>query len=493
MDQEKYIFVYGAAVQGIQQFIFRTDKLKDIVGASELVERICTSLFKEGCLQGAQPLVNAAGNIKCVFSSEAECRKAVREFPRMVMLAAPGITISQAVVKTTQTEFDGHFREVLDRLEEKLHVQRNRPSKSMTIGLAATERSRATGLPAVAVAGGDYIDEATMKKAELSDGARVTLRLCEKSFGLEGLSPRNVALNIADLTGNNDWIAVIHADGNGLGEVVRRESGSAASLHAFSEHLDQATKEAAQAAFKEVCGIKGCDPASGFIPFRPVVLGGDDMTMICRASLALPYVKSYLRNFEEATRRLLGADGLTACAGIAFVKSSYPFHYGYELAEMLCSQAKKVSKSPVVCGGRTPAPSSVMFYKVQGSFIEDFDCMVEKEKVPAEGHSFCFGPYFLNQQAGYWTIDDLEDSSSVLSSKDGNTVKTAIRKWMTAMHQDMTMAQQAQDRSKQILSGSLKDVFTKATAPSERTGQAGKFYPAADMIDVHTLQSQTTK
>ena len=491
MDHEKYIFVYGAAVQGIQQFIFRTDKLKDIVGASELVERICTSLFREKYLQSAQPLVNAAGNIKCVFSNEAECRKAVREFPRTVMLAAPGITISQAVVKTTQAELDGRFSEVLDRLEAKLHVQRNKSSKSMTIGLAATERSRATGLPAVAIAGGDYVDEATMKKAELSDGVGVTLRLCKKSFGLDGLSPRNVALNIADLTGNNDWIAVIHADGNGLGEVVRRESGSADSLHTFSDHLDQATKEAAQAAFREVCGIKGGDPVSGVIPFRPVVLGGDDMTMICRASLALPYVKSYLRNFEEATRRHLGGDGLTACAGIAFVKSSYPFHYGYELAEMLCSQAKKVSKSPGVGGGRTLAPSSVMFYKVQGSFIEDFGCMVEKEKVPAEGHNFCFGPYFLNQQNGYWTIDDLEGSSLALSSKDGNTVKTAIRKWMTAMHQDMKMAQQIQDRSEQILSGDLKKVFLKATKPQERDGQ--KFYPAADMIDVHTLQSQTTK
>ncbi len=489
MDHEKYIFVYGAAVQGIQQFIFRTDKLKDIVGASELVERICTSLFKERYLQSARPLVNAAGNIKCVFSSEAECRKAVREFPRTVMLAAPGITISQAVVKTTQAELDGSFSEVLDRLEAKLHVQRNKPSKSMTLGLAATERSRATGLPAVAIAGGDYVDEATMKKAELSDGLGVTLRLCAKSFGLDSLSPRDVALNIADLTGNNDWIGVIHADGNGLGEIVRRKSGSADSLHTFSDHLDQATKEAAQAAFREVC--KGSDPIGGVIPFRPVVLGGDDMTMICRASLALPYVKSYLRNFEEATCRLLGGGGLTACAGIAFVKSSYPFHYGYELAEMLCSQAKKVSKSSGVVGTRSLAPSSVMFYKVQGSFIEDFDCMVEKEKVPAKGHNFCFGPYFLNPQTGYWTIDDLEKSSSALSSKDGNTVKTAIRKWMTAMHQDMKMAYQIRNRSEQILLGSLKNVFYEATKPQARDGQ--EFYPAADMIDVHTLQSQTTK
>ena len=33
-------YLYGAAVQGIQGFIFQTNKLRDIVGASELVERI---------------------------------------------------------------------------------------------------------------------------------------------------------------------------------------------------------------------------------------------------------------------------------------------------------------------------------------------------------------------------------------------------------------------------------------------------------------------
>ena len=31
-------FLYGASVQGFQRFIFQTNELKDIVGASELVE-----------------------------------------------------------------------------------------------------------------------------------------------------------------------------------------------------------------------------------------------------------------------------------------------------------------------------------------------------------------------------------------------------------------------------------------------------------------------
>lgn len=82
-------FLYGASVVGIQQFIFQTDKLKDIAGASELVHKICTELFKDvvgiGSYDEDSSIVKAAGNIRYVFNDEELCRKVVLEFPRRVM------------------------------------------------------------------------------------------------------------------------------------------------------------------------------------------------------------------------------------------------------------------------------------------------------------------------------------------------------------------------------------------------------------------------
>lgn len=491
---KKELFIYGAAVQGIQNFIFRTNELKDIVGASELVERICTSMFEKEFLQSGEALVNAAGNVKCLYSSEDECRKTVLLYPKKVMLAAPGITISQAVVKSTEAELRNKFPSLMGQLEEKLHVQRNKQPKSLTLGLMSIERSRKTGLPAVACVKDEYIDEGTQRKSELSDGAKATIKLCEKSFGQKNISPRNIALNIADLTGKNDWIAVIHADGNGLGEVVRRMSSTKEELRNFSAKLDKAATEAAQKAFKAIYTSESYWQDSVVFPFRPIVLGGDDMTMICKASLAIPYVKEYLSSFEEATKRHLGANnGLTACAGIAYIKSSYPFHYGYDLAETLCSQAKKVTKSPSICQKDKQAPSSLMFHKVQSSFIEDYDTMIEKEMTPQEGVRLCAGPYFLRSKDGFWTIDKLEETTDKLASEEGNAAKTAIRKWMTLMHKDTEMAQQSSKRSKQILSGDLKEVFTNATTPLQRPGAETTFYPAGDIIDLFTIQNQTTR
>jgi hypothetical protein len=78
------MYLYGASVQGIQDFIFKTNKLQEIVGASEIVKSIendfktITKGFK------IQPLMNAAGNIKAIFETEEECKELVLTFGKLV-------------------------------------------------------------------------------------------------------------------------------------------------------------------------------------------------------------------------------------------------------------------------------------------------------------------------------------------------------------------------------------------------------------------------
>ncbi len=486
------IYLYGAAVQGIQGFIFQTNELKDIVGASELVEEICTKMFAERFKGNGELIVSAAGNIKCLFTGEDQCRDAVLNFPKAVMEAAPGITISQAVVKTTQEEIDKKFQSVVDELESKLHAQRNRSSKSIITGLMGIERSRRTGLPAVKVEKDEFLDLGTAKKKARSDGSTATLTLARKSFGDEELRKEQLALNIEALTDRNDWIAIVHADGNGLGEILASKGGNKAELKEFSSKLSEATIAAAQKTFKELP-----QDAGKIIPIRPVVLGGDDMTVICRADIAVTYTQSFLTHFEEETK--LRGFPLTACAGIAFIKSSFPFHYGYNLAEMLCGRAKKDAKSRKV---NSLAPSCLMFHKVQSSFVEDFDEIVLKELTPCTGHSFEFGPYYLDEQDGRWTIEDLLSHAFTLTgkkkkdekkdkAKDGNAIKSDIRNWMSLMHEDIGKADQRKNRVLQLAKDEFKSTFEAATNAVERGGK--KCYPAFDILSIGTIVNLQTK
>lgn len=495
---EKYL--YGAAVQGIQSFIFQTNELQDIAGASNLVEEICTKMFDDYGKNGVQgeSIVRAAGNIKFLFSKREDCEKAVMEFPKKVMEAAPGITISQAVVKY---EEESKFGEYVEELERRLRIQRNMPMPSLTFGFMAMERNRKTGLPAIERDKDDYIDMPTKaKKKKRKD-------LSEKCFG-EQVKAEKYAFDIKNITGNNDWIAVIHADGNGLGKIIETIGHNQKELQKFSPALDKATEIAAQTAFSIIHPRIEKDKKINkdqIIPIRPVVLGGDDFTVICRASFALEYAEAFIREFEAQALKQTG-EKLTCCAGIAFIKSSFPFYYGYNLAEELCSAAKKASKKEAEIRGLDYIPSSLMFHKVQDSFVVDYKLIEKRELTPYKGHSWNCGPYYINKErkeadkdlTGLITTNVLTNYVEQLANDDKNVVKSKIRQWMSAMHESPNYAEQLARRAMDVLSDDSKDLFKCITSPAytiegENPKEITMYYPAYDTLSIYSVINQTTK
>lgn len=511
-------YLYGASIQGIQSYIFQTNELKDIIGASELVNKICDDFvdtYGEKSRNKGEMIIHAAGNIKCIFDDEAACRRAVRDFPRRAMEMAPGITISQAVVKIKD---DSEYAKKAEELEERLHAQRSHPVKSLTTGLMALERSRKTGLPATEIDKKvEYLDESTATKRKENG--------CDLYYTLTGedISHTNRAYDTKDLTGHNDWIAVIHADGNGLGEVVAMLSGDYRRFKNFSENLNEATIAAARAAYAAT--KEEDEKANGTwekMPIRPIVIGGDDLTVICRGDLAVKFVKEYLEAFERETQALT-ARKLTACAGIAFIKSSYPFYYGYDLAEALCGEAKKDAKSDKVKEANgNQAPSCLMFHKVQSSFVEDYAEIKRKELTTSDGGSLCFGPYYLNKanidkidktedgkRRSRWSIDELIDQRDKLAKEENNRVKTAIRQWLTLMHEDAGAAAQHSKRVTTINQDKpdLKTIYEDATTgivrieakdknpvgAKDSKDKEPKLYPAYDILSLLTITEQVTK
>ena len=504
-------YLYAAAVQGIQDFIFKTNELKHIVGASELVEQICTSAFEEFEAKEkgkGESVVRAAGNIKYVYQSLEDCKKAFRNFPRKIMLLAPGITVSQAVAAYDD---ESQFGSAIDEVERLLKTQRNKAPKSVMGGLMGIKRANNTGLPATSInKDGKYLDDSTIQK-ETFNQAKI---LCENSFNLKQISDKQVAYNISDITGKNDWIAIIHADGNGLGKVVQKVGKNKEVFREFSQKLDEATKAAAHAAYDNL-KFAGKINESKIIPIRPVVLSGDDMTVIIRGDLAIEYAKVFISAFETETKNRLsaiikdnhvfadgkdnhvfadGKDNLTACAGIAFIKSSYPFYYGYQLAEELCGQAKKDTKAIArERGSEDNLPDScLMFHKVQDSFITDYDAIVERElTIRSDSESrplFKAGPYYLDSpQVGKPTVDELEKYSNRLNGENGNGVKSGIRNWISLRIEDKAKAEQRKKRMIGLFSTNDKETINLLT--DEKTGRC----LAYDVLALNTIMNQQTK
>ncbi|CAA6818421.1 MAG: FIG00471280: hypothetical protein [uncultured Sulfurovum sp.] len=363
-------YLYGASVQGIQDFIFKTNKLQEIVGASEIVKGI-EKLFIDN-YEAEDILLNAAGNIKAVFT-EDECRKVVLEFPKRMMQSAYGITLSQAVVeivgkKPTQDE--------INLLEQRLKVQRNRVSIPLDLSLNIMALNPSTAKPVVAYRTiqkkSTPVDRATEQKIEANNN------FFQKNPHLKEFK------NLSEMSNAKNKIAVIHADGNGLGMLIPQLHKQGKKLSEFSKALDLATKSAFEKAKSDDMSI------------RDVILGGDDMVVICNANDALTFTKNFLLYFEEETEKELGSK-LTACAGIAYMNEKYPFHYAIALAEELCSATKKHAKKI----NESLAPSSLMFHNIQSSNFQSWSKFVDDEltiKNDKQEIRCDFGPYYLDEE-----------------------------------------------------------------------------------------------
>lgn len=490
-------YLYGASIQGIQGFIFQTGKLQDIAGASELVDMVCGELFERmfpGGFAGAK-VIAAAGKVQYVFDSFDDCATAVLKFPREVMRKAPGVTISQAVEVFSDDDFGG----AVGRLEQKLRARRNMPAAPLLAGLMGVRRSQSTGLPLVCKKNDKGEVECDDASTYAKRSANNVHKLCEKSFGVPVLHDE-VAYKLDKMTGRNDWLAVIHADGNSLGRVVQAVGRLREDFASFSQGLNDATVKAANEAYSSV--LPACGWPGGVIPIRPVVLGGDDMTVIIRGDLAIRYVEEFIKRFERNTKD--GKVGgilrkcevfdteepcLTACAGVAFVKSSYPFHFGYKLAEELCAAAKAAARRRTSDG--MPPKSCLMFHKVQDSFVRSYGDIRSRELEPiGGGPSLCHGPYFVNDDdvphdedgRTYMTISELRRMADELDSSPG--VRPGIRRWLSLLRADSAKAGQHLDRLREVNPSArgLIDALTR-----------GLSVPAYDCLALHTISSQDTK
>lgn len=145
----------------------------------------------------------------------------------------------------------------------------------------------------------------------------------------------------------NKYLAVIHMDGNGIGqrsmEYVRRLAAEdfisrQAAMEKFFFGMRSAMRAAVASALNEQF-----DDAPDH--YRLLMLGGDDVLVVCRADRALPLVTSVARGL--AGFELPDDEGpLTIGAGVAIGKPKLPFHRLHELAEQLASSAKRIAVDP---------------------------------------------------------------------------------------------------------------------------------------------------
>lgn len=446
-------YLYGLTIHGIQRFIFETGKLKEIVGGSEFVEQVCGKLFQEavesiGKYNKDNLIVSAAGKVIYLFEEAASCQHIATTYVKNIKEKIPELTIVQAAVSLNRRT----MRDALELLDERLETQRSRMPTPHGMGLIISERARRTGKPGVKE------DQDSDNPDALLDRSQVVKQAFSgKNTLIEKIAPNQgitFPTDLEELAKEGNWIAVIHADGNSMGKIVQgllREAEEQKKdvrnlLSKFSKKINEATQKATQSAFKQVV-LPSTDLSKEEPPLRPLLLGGDDLSLIIRADLALDFTHIFLQQFEANTKTLyseLGIpslkNGLTACAGIAYIKRNYPIHYGMTLAESMSSYAKKVAKA---VSGKESTPSCIAFHKVQSSFVEDYEEIIKRVLTADDNKTgnairFDYGPYFLQPvsygEVTYPSISDLLNWATEINKADAP--KSNLRNWLATLHRN---------------------------------------------------------
>lgn len=426
---------------GNQAYIFGTNKMREIMGASELIHRTGT-LFVERAIQeafgtqfqvinldneppiesrrdGVEVITATSGKALLLIDGENRCKKFIRAWSLHVATEAPGLDAtavfsSKPVSLELETPDQSHLdiasamRDVHDRFETARTFRISPIDRFQRLPVVAECQS--SGGPAA-----EWYDpksnhqskeppvalsrECIAKRdARASGEFEERFKRIFRGLGDEEREYFDNPNRMEEALGEDlEWVAVAHADGNGLGQVflnfgkwiqhLRQQEGGEnewlketrglsfgrlfiETYRRMSRRLDEITRLAFLDAVKEVLIPAATGNTDRKIPLVPVVLGGDDLTVMVDGRYAIPLVRRFLEAHGElvATDRgalhavlssakdLLGAPGIGMSAGISITKPHFPFSTSYDLAEELVRSAKRVKRL------LNPASSSLDFH-----------------------------------------------------------------------------------------------------------------------------------
>lgn len=355
-------------IASIQKYIFSSNKLAINIGASYIVERnLFSDAFMPTEYNNTQIAYRGGGNALLLFANEDDRSAYLREYRKKVISAYPGTKVLAGTYDNFLPYEEGYVMS-MKALHDSLRACKNLTHTNHHLPLH--------GLSARCPITGEAQSDKMQYKEAVSNSAYYKLDAAEVSskdyYNLEykdilGEWRFTNEINQLGQPAEKSYVAVVHVDGNGIGQEFRKSSSlkytqelSAEVSRLGSKVLKVVVQEAVTVANKLLAQSE--EDASGFnftqdedghylLPIRPILAGGDDFTFVCEGKLGVYLAEKMLEHIEvyqPATSEF--SDGKhpqfnRACAGIAIVPTKFPFFKAYQLAEELCQKAKVASRA----------------------------------------------------------------------------------------------------------------------------------------------------
>lgn len=409
-------------VRGIQNYIYKTNKIKEIIGASLIVENIITEGLKDYSKKNVKALIDwednsaspwdamekdselkfqvlfiGGGNAYVLFRNEEECIGANKYLSKYVLEKTYSLQLAVAFVEKTES-----YKDDYQKLNQKLSAIKMRMNDSKPLGLQPFMASDSlTGFPLAKGYNGvekkEYICTERYLKLKASEGKLENEKILDKMISGKG---------------DKSTLAVVHIDGNNMGKRIKNimqdrytYEDAIPAMREISLNVRNTFEKSYKIAEDKITELMGKHGYS-----RKIILAGDDITFVCNASTAIRATEVFIKECmkadmfkdsslsEEDNHKIYG---FSACAGIAFFNSHFPFSDAYKVAEECCDEgAKKCAKDE----SRIEEIGDV---KRIGSFIDyqicthikaaDIESYREKNYV-IDGENVLFRPYYIMEQ-----------------------------------------------------------------------------------------------
>lgn len=399
---KRIITVIDAA--GIQDYIFGSNRLKHNIGASYLVEQ-SGKPWVDACLQPGVGELFYSGGGKTVlfFDTRAAAEEFTTAFSKLVLAAAPGL---QVYLAHHEMDWecdvlggeDGALAAAFDKVAEK---KNSTPNRVAQLGWAVTADCQYTGLPAARedeqkkrVSYEVFAKESAADAANQALSDNLNLKTAEFPLDMDDFGRTH---------GDSSYIALVHVDGNGMGKrfkALGEKYKSCAENDAFVTALRELSAAVTQVSWRamqatidflqtHITDGKITDKyraemeielKNRRLPLRPLVMGGDDVTFVCEGRLGLALTHRFL---TELTSQPLPDTNtpMTARAGVAIVKSHYPFAQAYQLVEALGASAKQHLPKSAAEGA-----NAIDWHFATSGLLDDLATIRKREyTVPVEG------------------------------------------------------------------------------------------------------------
>jgi len=362
----------------IQKYVFGSNKLKENLGASYLVqdiyETVLASVLKEifnGEKLDLERWKNSpdellikhkpfevgfigGGNALLFFQDSTKAAEFIQLWTKTLLIDAPGITTAVAEMEIASIDElkTAKFKEIKEELFGKL-----RDNKSRYIPQTVISRH---GITSICTHSGfsmetwndseqEYVSALTNAKIEAAKKGKKLLEELYKDILSQGFIFTDELEELGQKEGQESHIAIVHIDGNEMGNRFQKQE-TLLDIRRLSHSVEQATKASFNALLNRIVerwseiadelDIHYTGRHNLVLPIRPIILGGDDVTFVCAGRLGIYFARLFMDEFSK--QKVSYGGPLTSCAGVAITKPKFPFFRGYNLAEELCKSAKEI-------------------------------------------------------------------------------------------------------------------------------------------------------